>query len=246
MKLYLAHLFPELQACNGDKGNILILQKGAQWRNIEVKVETLSWDQPPRRLTGYDLIFWGSSPQLVIPLLETLLFSWAPFLKEAVEKNKALIAIGTAYQLLGESYYTPQREERPGIGVFKAHTVPGPRRLVGPIAVKVPGLDPPLPVVGFENHQGWTYLKGSPPLGEVIYGHGNNSQDKTEGAHHGKAWGTYLHGPLLSKNPRLADFLLKQALEEKYPGLELSPLDDRLELEINRNIFRRFLPRGHR
>ena len=98
-----------------------------------------------------------------------------------------------------------------------------------------------LPIVGFENHGGRTYINDNQPLGRVLYGYGNNEQDKAEGVLYKNVIGTYLHGPLLPKNPHVCDLLLSNALERKYGVNELAPLDDAQELEANRYIVDRFV-----
>jgi CobQ-like glutamine amidotransferase family enzyme len=96
-------------------------------------------------------------------------------------------------------------------------------------------------LVGFENHGGRTYLGGSArPLGRVVSGHGNNGQDGQEGAVVNNAFGTYLHGSLLPKNPHLADHLLGLALTRRHPGATLGPLDDGLEVRAHHVILKRY------
>ena len=93
--------------------------------------------------------------------------------------------------------------------------------------------------MGFENHGGRTYLNKSndiKPFAYVVSGHGNNSEDKTEGVHYKNSIGTYFHGPILSKNPHLADFLLIKAL-----GLEkLDDLDDTVINKAHSALIKRF------
>ncbi len=240
MKLRLCHLYPELLNLYGDRGNILILYRRAQWRGIEIEVTPLSLGDKldPR---AYDLFFLGGGPDQEQRLVSADLYAKGPWLKEAVDQGAALLAICGGYQLLGEYYHTFSGETLPGIGLFAAYTEAGSnRRIKGNIAIQVEELGSQ-PVVGFENHSGRTFLKEASPLGQVIYGDGNNGSDKTEGARSRNAIGTYLHGPLLSKNPHLADFLLRLALQRRYGEVELPPLDDSLEMAANENIYRRFL-----
>ena len=139
-----------------------------------------------------------------------------------------LMICGT-YQLLGRGFKTADGQMIPGIGIFKAETVASKVRMIGNLVVDSPYGR----LVGFENHSGQTKLdSGQQPLGTVVKGYGNNDHDRHEGAVYNNVFGTYLHGSLLPKNPRLADYLLKKALERKYGGpIELSPLDDELELK---------------
>lgn len=95
--------------------------------------------------------------------------------------------------------------------------------------------------MGFENHGGRTYIGDNEPFGKVLYGNGNNGEDKAEGVLYKNVVGTYLHGPLLPKNPHICDHLIANALERKYGKAELSPLDDSQEIEANQYIYHRFV-----
>jgi CobQ-like glutamine amidotransferase family enzyme len=166
-----------------------------------------------------------------------------------------LLSICGGYQLLGHTYVTHTGESLPGVGVFDARTVGGDVRLIGNIVVETGvgswelgvGIPHPTPMrlVGFENHSGRTYLgPGARPLGRVLAGHGNNGEDGSEGAVYRNAFGCYMHGSLLPKNPFFADHLIGLALRRRYgPGAELVPLDDRLELAAQRTMVERLLTR---
>jgi CobQ-like glutamine amidotransferase family enzyme len=100
----------------------------------------------------------------------------------------------------------------------------------------------PYEIVGFENHGGRTYIGNNMPFGKVLYGHGNNGKDACEGVLYRNVIGTYLHGPLLPKNPHVCDLLLQRALDRKY-GVSLASfpaLDDSLEMAANRAVVTRF------
>ncbi|WP_338825434.1 Lipid II isoglutaminyl synthase (glutamine-hydrolyzing) subunit GatD [Moorella humiferrea] len=240
MKLRLCHLYPELLNLYGDRGNVLILCRRAEWRGIAVEVTRISLGDKldPK---AYDLFFLGGGPDQEQGVASADLLAKGPWLKEAVEAGAALLAICGGYQLLGEYYRTSTGETLPGVGLFAAYTEAGNKRLKGNIAIQVEELGTDRPVIGFENHGGRTFLQGARPLGRVIYGDGNNGTDQTEGARYRNAIGTYLHGPLLSKNPHLADYLLRLALQRRYGEVELPPLDDSLELAVNEAVYRRFL-----
>ncbi|MDK2821694.1 MAG: hypothetical protein PWP31_1659 [Clostridia bacterium] len=240
MKLRICHLYPEFLNLYGDRGNILVLKRRAQWRGIEVHITQLSLGDKldPK---AYDLIFLGGGPDQEQGVASDDLRAKGPWLKEAVEEGVTLLAICGGYQLLGQYYRTNSGETLPGIGVFDAYTEAGNERLKGNIAIRVEELGDETPVIGFENHGGRTFLGNASPLGSVIYGDGNNGHDQTEGVKYKNAFGTYLHGPLLSKNPHLADYLIGLALQRVYGEVELQPLDNSLELEVNRSVYQRFL-----
>ena len=95
-------------------------------------------------------------------------------------------------------------------------------------------------IIGFENHGGRTYLDTVQPLGKVIVGYGNNGEDKTEGAFYRNAIATYAHGPLLPKNPFLADWLIQKALQQKYQiDISLTKLKNDLALAARKSMLQR-------
>jgi hypothetical protein len=214
----------------GDRGNILCLRRRCEQRGITLVVDELELGEgldPP----AYDLIFIGGAQdreqrRVAADLLETK----AEALHQAVAEGVVLLAVCGGYQLLGRYYRPAVGEELPGAGVFDLWTEhPGPtaRRFIGNVVVRWQGST----LVGFENHGGRTYLgPRARPLATVIAGFGNNGRDGSEGAMQGEnAFGTYLHGSLLPKNPRFADHLIAQALRRRYGEAELAPLDDALE-----------------
>lgn len=227
--LSIAHLYPTLLNLYGDRGNIICLRERCIWRGLEVQVEGIGLGErlDPR---AYDLIFLGGGAdkeqKRVVEDLHTL--KGGP-LREAVEEGVVVLAVCGGYQLLGDFYRPAEGPDLPGLGIFPAYTVhkglKAPR-CIGNVVARWQGGH----LVGFENHGGRTYLKeGAEPLARVVRGHGNNSEDGTEGAAYKNAFGTYLHGSLLPKNPHFADHLLRLALARKYGEAELPPLDDTLE-----------------
>jgi len=228
--LRLAHLYPKLMNLYGDRGNILSLRRRCQQRGITLVVEELELGDALDP-AACDLIFMGGAQdreqrRVAADLLETK----AEALHQAVQQGVVLLAVCGGYQLLGRYYRPAAGEELAGVGIFDAWTIhPGPaaRRFIGNVAVRWQGTT----LVGFENHGGRTYLGPSArPLATVVAGFGNNGQDGSEGVVQGEsAFGTYLHGSLLPKNPRFADHLIAQALRRRYGEVELSPLDDVLE-----------------
>jgi CobQ-like glutamine amidotransferase family enzyme len=228
--LRLAHLYPKLMNLYGDRGNILSLRRRCQQRGITLTVDELGLGEALDP-DVYDLIFIGGAQdreqrRVATDLLETK----AEALHRAVEQGVVLLAVCGGYQLLGRHYRPAAGEELAGVGIFDAWTVhPGPtaKRFIGNVVVRWQGRT----LVGFENHGGRTYLEPSArPLARVIAGFGNNGSDGSEGVVQGEnAFGTYLHGSLLPKNPRFADHLIARALRRKYGEVELAPLDDALE-----------------
>ncbi len=238
MKLRLAWLYPRHMNVYGDRGNVIVLRERCAARGIELEVEELG---PGDRLDAnrYDLYFLGGAQDREQRLVaRDLAAQKGPALLEAVEAGAVVLAVCGGYQLLGRFYRTAEGEELPGLGLFDAWTVhPGPaaRRFIGNVAV---GWEEGT-LVGFENHGGRTYLgTGARPLGRVLAGFGNNGEDGGEGAVYRNAFGTYLHGPLLPKNPHFADRLIALALARRYGQVPLAPLDDALAWAAHRRALR--------
>src|SRR5687767_11491798 len=229
MDLRIAFLYPELMNIYGDRGNILALSCRAQWRGIDVQVDkvTIGNEIDPGY---YDFFFFGGGQdKQQIAVSQDLKGRKGDALKEAVENGAVILSVCGGYQLLGKYYRPFDGDDLPGIGLFDAHTEAGNTRYIGNVLIDsaVPGVGT---IVAFENHSGLTFLgPGCSPLGKSIIGGGNNGKDGTEGAIYKTAYGCYLHGSLLPKNPRFADHLLAQALARRHGPVELSPLDNTLE-----------------
>lgn len=235
LTLTIGWLYPELMSTYGDRGNIIVLTKRCEWRGIKVKVERISLGTVNRELTNCDLLFMGGAQDTQQEIVNQDLFEKkGDTLRALVEKGIPGLYICGAYQFLGKYYKTAEGHKLPGLGIFPAYTEnPGEssHRLIGNIIVisQLPEVSGRL--VGFENHGGRTYLedKGM-ALAAVIKGYGNNGTDKTEGIIYKNSIGSYLHGPILPKNPEIADWLIEKALEKKYgEKVELGKLDDSLE-----------------
>jgi lipid II isoglutaminyl synthase (glutamine-hydrolysing) len=229
MDLRIAFLYPELMNIYGDRGNILTLSRRAQWRGIDVSVDKVSIgdDIDPGYYDFY--FFGGGQDKQQIAVSEDLQGRKGDALKEAVEHGAVILSVCGGYQLLGKYYRPFDGDDLPGIGLFDAHTDAGNTRYIGNVLIDcaLPGVGT---IVAFENHSGRTFLgPGCKPLGKSIIGGGNNGEDGTEGAIYRHAYGCYLHGSLLPKNPRLADLLLQQALSRRHGDVDLAPLADGLE-----------------
>jgi CobQ-like glutamine amidotransferase family enzyme len=162
---------------------------------------------------------------------EDLVATKAEGLRAAVDAGAAALCVCGGFQLAGHGYTGADGGRMPGIGILDLDTVAGPTRLIGNLVIDAQIAGENVRVVGFENHAGRTRLgPGARPLGRVVSGHGNNGDDGLEGGVRDRVIGTYLHGPLLPKNPRLADALIAWALEHRTGERpDLAPLDDSLE-----------------
>lgn len=239
--LKIAHLYAQRMNIYGDRGNIMTFVRRAGWRDISTRVDACevgdSFD-----LEKYDLFFFGGGQDQEQERVADDLQHRAAGLKEAVENGAALLAVCGGYQLLGDYYQPADAARLEGAGLFPLHTEAGSKRLIGNVVAQsdYAGLDT-LPLVGFENHSGLTYLdEGGRPLAKVTSGSGNNGQDGFEGCVYRRAIGTYLHGSLLPKNPHLADWLLEAALQRRFPDYSLEALPDAAERQANQAVAGRF------
>lgn len=240
-KLIIGWLYPELMSTYGDRGNIIALQKRCEWRGIKVEIVNIDQTTNDQRLKTIDLLFGGGAQDREQEIVIKDLHKKKNTIKELIEKNIPALFVCGAPQLMGK-YYEPAVGKRiEGLGIFDMVTKhPGidKPRLIGNIVGEVlwqnfSSLNSHLStlIVGFENHGGRTYLgKNAKPFAKVIKGFGNNGEDGTEGVVYKNAIGCYLHGPLLPKNPQVADYLIKKTLEIKYKEkIDLRSLDDSLE-----------------
>ena len=219
----------------GDRGNVISIKKRCEWRGIPVDVVDVGLGEKLEP-SGCDLFLFGGGQDREQALLaEDLAGSKGADLRAIVQDGGVVLGVCGGYQLMGHSYETPEGEKLPGVGIFDLYTEPrkpDEERLIGNVLVrvKVPETGETREIVGFENHGGRTYLgDGLGPLGEVVVGYGNNGKDGTEGARRINAYGTYLHGSLLPKNPWLTDQFILSALHRVDDSFELEPLDDATE-----------------
>ena len=238
MKITIGHLYPDLLNLYGDRGNIQCLMKRCLWRGIEA--ETIAFELGDKiDFSKLDIVLLGGGSDREQMLVCEKLKEIQKDFKAYVEDNGVVIAICGGYQLLGNYYKTDQGMIE-GLKLVDMSTEQGKGRLIGNIVMQSDLFD--MPIVGFENHGGRTTIGNNKPLGKVLSGYGNDGQSGEEGVVYKNVFGTYLHGPLLTKNPQLADILISRALEKKYgKKIELEKLDDSEEQEANSYIFHRFV-----
>jgi lipid II isoglutaminyl synthase (glutamine-hydrolysing) len=248
LRVVVGHLYPDYLNIYADRGNMAVLSQRAAWRGIGFDVEAVAMGAAVRP-GAYDLYYIGGGQDREQALVATDLVRKGDALREAVDGGAALLAVCGGYQLLGRFYRGRDGAELPGIGLFPHETVAGERRMIGDVLLECelrPGEKRTL--AGFENHAGRTFLdEGAEPLGRVIAGFGNDGESGYEGCRVGLTLGTYLHGPLLPRNPWLADWLLAAALlRQTREWLELDPLEDALEREAHSVSSKRAHTRGGR
>ena len=241
------HLYPRLLSVAGDRGNLLALLRRCGWRGIQSCVTEADVGVTPD-FTQFDVILLHGGQDCEMRVAARDLESKAGSLREAVEAGAVVLAVCAGYQLLGKYYAPAAPAGAPGvpapppidgIGVLDVVTEGGSTRFMSHIAVSCDlGQGGRHSLVGFENHSGRTYLgSGVTPLGRVIAGSGNNGEDGTEGARYRDVYATYLHGPVLPKNPWLTDHLISRALLHRYGDAEvplsLALLEDRAEAQAH-------------
>jgi hypothetical protein len=247
MKLTIGYFYPKLLNLYGDDGNVQILSHRAKVRGFDTEIVQIT---PETKVTeelmsSLDIVFMGGGPDSSQKgMYEDLIKNKGPYLREYIEDGGVGLYICGSYQLLGKYYKASDGEVLEGLGVFDLYTEhfgsKKPRcigNVVCEINTQLRHVDTfnsvnkiGTTLVGFENHGGRTYLgKRMLPFAKVSMGHGNNSEDGGEGVLYKNSIGTYLHGPILARNPHLADYLIAKSL-----GLSsLEELDDSLILSAH-------------
>ena len=249
MKIRVGHLYPDYLNIYADRGNIAVFQRRAAWRGHELEIEAIGLGEALLP-GGHDLLYVGGGQDREQALVSRDLAAKGDAVRETVAGGAAVLAVCGGYQLLGRFYRDRLGNELAGAGLFPLHTVAGERRMIGDVLLECelePGVRRTL--AGFENHAGRTILDtDAEPLGRVVAGFGNDGESGFEGCRVGPALGTYLHGPLLPRNPWLADWLLAQALAHASGGEPpvLEPLPDELEAQAHAVSAQRARTRGGR
>lgn len=225
-ELNILELYPKDMNIYGDSGNVLVLKKRAEKRNISVNI--LSYNIGDSFPKNVDIVVAGGGQDSGQEKVNKDLLKIKDKLKKLAENYTPMLLICGSYQLFGNYFRTNEGKVLKGIGILNAYTEATNERMVGNIITEsVPFGE----IIGYENHSGKTTLEGDTlPLGLVKLGAGNNGEDSTEGARYKNVVGTYLHGSLLPKNPKIADFLISEAMAKKYPDdfTKLKALDDSL------------------
>ncbi len=242
-------MYPDLMSTYGDRGNVIVLKKRCEWRDIGAEVVSVTLETATTELAACDLLFMGGAQDRQQKLAgEDFLKRKGPVVKKMVEAGVPALFVCAAYQFVGHYYRPYQGADIPGAGIFDLTTIhPGDqaKRLIGNVVAELlsPSELQGQTIVGFENHGGRTRLGAKmKPLARVLRGGGNNGEDGHEGSVYKNSIGSYFHGPLLTKNPHIADWLITKALESKYKEVQpLAPLADELEKKAHEFIKKRLL-----
>ncbi len=237
MKLTIGHFYPDLLNLYGDRGNIQCFIKRLQWRGIDADIVSCP-SGSKIDFERFDIVLLGGGSDREQELVCQYLKEVRKDFKNYAEDGGVVLAVCGGYQLLG-NYYKTSSKTIEGLGILDIYTEWSKKRLVQNIVLKSPFFCNP--IVGFENHGGRTYIGKYAPFGKVISGLGNTGKSGYEGVIYKNIIGTYLHGPLLPKNPEVCDYLLEKALVRKYGGIiRLTALPDSLEHTANTYIVKRF------
>jgi lipid II isoglutaminyl synthase (glutamine-hydrolysing) len=244
MRIVVGHLYPDYLNIYADRGNIAVLSERARLRGHSLDVRSIGMgDAVPAG--AIDLFYVGGGQDREQELVAHDLAAKTEPLHEAVENGAAFLAVCGGYQLLGRFYRDVAGVELPGIGLLPLHTIAGDRRMIGDVLLDCAWAGETL--AGFENHAGRTILDpGAEPLGRVVSGFGNDGATGFEGCRYERVYGTYLHGPLLPRNPWFADRLLQEALAHRGVDDPLAPLADELERSAHAVSAERARSRGGR
>lgn len=242
MELRICWMYHDIMDLYGDKGNMMVLSKRCEDRGIKAVIDTLAIGEE-RDLSAYDLLFLGGGADKEQMMLIDDLLSRKDNIKEAMDQGTFVLLICGGYQLFGQYYISADLEKIEGLKFFDYYTETGTNgtRCIGNIAIECNLDGEHITAVGFENHGGQT-RNVSTPLGKVLHGYGNSFEGKQEGFYNGQVLATYMHGPLLPKNPKIADFVIYKSLKKRNPDImlkDLSPLDDELEQKANEYMLER-------
>jgi lipid II isoglutaminyl synthase (glutamine-hydrolysing) len=230
-------LYPDRMRINGDYGNLLILANRCRWRGIKIETQSISLGDPLDP-TYFDLLLFGGGQdwRMQTFVADDLKKGKEEVLQQAAAEKTVMLLTGGGYQLCGKFFEAAQGARIPGVNLLDAWTIDNDEVMSGDIIIESDWLTPNT-LVGFESHSGKTYLgPNGRPMGRRIIGQGNNGEDAFEGCRTDHIFGTYLHGPILPRNPHFTDYLIHLALKRRYDEVPLVPLDDELEWEAHQRV----------
>lgn len=238
------HMYSNILDLYGDSGNIEVLKYRCKMCNIECIVEYHSLGTENTDFSKYDLIYLGGGADFEQQLLEEDLQKCKDAIVSAYKNGAFLLLICGGYQLMGQYYIDSNKEKIPGLGLFDYYTVASSdkgKRCIGNIILEADLNGTKTKVIGFENHGGQT-SNVSMPFGKVVFGNGNCFNDTSEGYFEKNVIATYLHGPLLSKNPEVADYIIEYCINRSSDdNIKLAKINDDLENRCREVLLKRLL-----
>lgn len=238
------HMYADMLDLYGDSGNMEVISFRCRKRGIGCQIDTYSIDSEMPDFTSYDLIYIGGGADLEQQHISADLMKCREGIVNAYKNGTFLFLICGGYQLMGQYYRDADGNDIKGLGLFDYFTVaPNSRRkrCIGNIVVETKITGKPVKVVGFENHGGQTQgIKA--PFGKVLFGNGNCSKSEAEGYCEKNVIATYLHGPCLSKNPEISDYMIEYCVNRgEAEHITIEALDDTLEKQCRQVMLDRLL-----
>jgi CobQ-like glutamine amidotransferase family enzyme len=234
-EIILLQLYPLDMNIYGDNGNALVLTRRLEWYGYTVK--HIAYNPGDTFPENVDIVVGGGGQDSGQNNIVDDLLSIGPKLRQLADSGTPMLMVCGLYQLFGHFFKTASGETLRGIGLLDVETHAEPERLIGNIIVDSATFGE---IIGYENHSGQTFLGDhATPLGTVRLGAGNNTADSYEGARYKNVIGTYLHGSILPKNPRLADFLIEKAVIKKFGEMSTDLIDDHFADLARRAAFKR-------
>jgi CobQ-like glutamine amidotransferase family enzyme len=239
MELKVINVYPDILNLYGDIGNLICIKQRCIWRGIDLKIENLTVDKE-LAIEEADMILIGGGSDNDQDIVSRHLLKQKKDLENFIDNEKVILAICGSYQMFGNTYINEDNEKIPSLEIFDIETQHQRNRLTGNIIIEN-NLDlKPKEIIGFENHGGRTYHNYT-PLGYVKLGYGNNEEEKSEGMIYKNFIASYLHGPILPKNPHLADYMILNALKNKYDIKSLDKIDDTIEINAHNTVIQRLI-----
>lgn len=243
-EIKILYLYPDMLELYGDYGNIQVLKYRIESRGYTATIDRYSIGDTAPDFCDYDIVFAGGGADNEQSILAEDLVKYKDNIKQAIDNGVFFLLICGAYQLFGKYYKGVEGNIIPGLEIFDYYTEAindRKKRCIGNIVIDVNLNGISTKVIGFENHGGQTF-NISKPFGKVLFGNGNKFADTEEGFFDKNVIATYLHGPLLSKNPELSDYIIKYCLDRKYDeNFALEPLNDEFENLCREQLLNRFL-----
>lgn len=220
--IHILQLYPKDMNIYGDHGNLLVLKRRLEWHGYTpIVTEYNVGDTLPKDI---DIVVGGGGQDSGQDIIHEDLLSIGPDLRDLAEADTPMLLVCGLYQLFGNFFQTLKNKRLEGIGVLDIETYGTTERLIGNIVTQNDTFGE---IIGYENHSGQTQLGSqAQPFATVLKGAGNNSKDGHEGARYKNVIGTYLHGSVLPKNPKIADFMIEVAIRKKYGDFQPQVIDD--------------------
>lgn len=248
MELNILCLYPNMMDLYGDNGNIEIIKYRANKREINVNIDAYTINDKEPDFSSYDLVFLGGGSDKEQKVVSKDIIKYKKQIKKSIDSGVFYLLICGGFQLFGKYYKDSEDNIIEGLNIFDFDTEASTNkseRCIGNVVISSKLDNKEIKIVGFENHGGQTHHIDS-PFGKVLYGNGNTFKNEYEGLMTNNVIGTYLHGPLLSKNPELSDYIIKYCLERKYKkDITLSKLDDKFEKIAKKEMLDKLLTKSN-